>query len=197
MKYGVVNYPVKVIDEEIINALADIEIHHEEDKRIVLVECVMNYTDLPEECILEIGYLKRKFKLMHTESVASESDIYKLKFMFERVEDINKKDEWWDSLRSIVRYCMIWNEEISFDGFQKKIDEWYKDKDFELCDPPISAQFALDLIFKTLVDDREDYPYLTTMSENTEQTNSIMLDLILRKYSRKYRKYLKLKKKNK
>lgn len=38
---------------------------------------------------------------------------------------------------------MIWNEEISFDGFQKKIDEWYKDKDFELCDPPISAQFAL------------------------------------------------------
>lgn len=92
---------------------------------------------------------------------------------------------------------MIWNEEISFDGFQKKIDEWYKDKDFELCDPPISAQFALDLIFKTLVDDREDYPHLTTMPENTEQTNSIMLDLILRKYSRKYRKYLKLKKKNK
>lgn len=83
---------------------------------------------------------------------------------------------------------MIWNEEISFDGFQNKIDEWYKDKDFELCDPPVSAQFALDLIFKTLVDDREDYPYLTTMSENVEQTNSIMLDLILRKYSRKYRK---------
>ena len=90
---------------------------------------------------------------------------------------------------------MIWNEEISFDGFQKKIDEWYKDKDFELCDPPVSAQFALDLIFKTLVDDSEDYPYLTTMSENVEQTNSIMLDLILRKYSRKYRKYLKSKRK--
>lgn len=31
MKYGVVNYPVKVIDEEIINALADIEIHHTRD----------------------------------------------------------------------------------------------------------------------------------------------------------------------
>lgn len=42
MKYSVVNYPVKVIDEEIINALADIEIHHEEDKRIVLVECVIS-----------------------------------------------------------------------------------------------------------------------------------------------------------
>ena len=66
-----------------------------------------------------------------------------------------------------------------------------------MCDPPISAQFALDLIVKTLVDDREDYPYLSTMSENGEQTNSIMLDLILRKYSRKYRKCLKLKKKNK
>ena len=103
MKYGAVNYPVKIIDEEIINALADIEIHHEEDKRIVLVECVLNYTQLPEECILEIGYLKRKFKLIHTESVASESGTYKFKFMFERVEDINKKDEWWDSFRSIVR----------------------------------------------------------------------------------------------
>lgn len=85
---------------------------------------------------------------------------------------------------------MIWNEEISLDGFQKKIDECYKDKDFELCDPPISAQFALDLIFKTLIDDREDYPYLTTMSESVEQKNSIILDLILRKYSLKYNQFI-------
>ena len=86
---------------------------------------------------------------------------------------------------------MIWNDVISFDGFQKKINDWYCDKDFELCDPPIDAQFALDLIFKTLVDDKEHYPYLTTMPESVEQTNSIMLDLILRKYSRKYRKFKK------
>lgn len=92
---------------------------------------------------------------------------------------------------------MIWDDNISFDGFQKRIDEWYKDKEFELCDPPIDAQFALDLIFKTLVDDKEHYEYLTTMPESTEQTNSIMLDLILRKYSKQYRKYLKRKKKTK
>ena len=103
MKYGAVNYPVKIIDEEIINALADIEIHQEEDKRIVWGECVMNYTQLPEECILEIGYLKRKFKLVHIDSATTESGIYKLKFMFERVEDINKQDEWRDLFRSIVR----------------------------------------------------------------------------------------------
>lgn len=84
---------------------------------------------------------------------------------------------------------MIWKDEISFEGFQKQIDDWYKDKDFELSNPPIKAQFALDLIFKTLVDDKDRYPYLTTMPENVEQTNSIMLDLILTKYSRKYRKY--------
>lgn len=90
---------------------------------------------------------------------------------------------------------MIWSDDISFDGFQKRIDEWYKDKDFELCDPPVSAQFALDLIFKTLVDDKEHYSYLTTMPESTEQTNSIMLDLILRKYSRKYRKFVRRKRK--
>lgn len=92
---------------------------------------------------------------------------------------------------------MIWSDDISFDGFQKRIDEWYKDKDFELCDPPVSAQFALDLIFKTLVDDKEHYSYLTTMPESTEQTNSIMLDLILRKYSRKYRKFVRRKRKGK
>ena len=90
---------------------------------------------------------------------------------------------------------MIWDEDISFEGFQKKIDEWYAGKDFEISDPPISAQFALDLIFKTLVDDKEHYPYLTTLPETNEQTNSIMLDLILRNYSRKYRKFLKQQKK--
>ncbi len=90
---------------------------------------------------------------------------------------------------------MIWNDNISFEGFQKKIDNWYADKDFELCDLPIDAQFALDLIFKTLVDDKVDYSYLTTMSESTEQTNSIMLDLILRKYSRKYRRFKRQQKK--
>lgn len=86
---------------------------------------------------------------------------------------------------------MMWNEEISFEGLSKKINDWYKDKEFELCDPPIDAQYALDLIFKTLIDDKERYPYLTTMPESTEQINSIMLDLILRKYSKEYRKYIK------
>ena len=86
---------------------------------------------------------------------------------------------------------MIWNDDISFEGFTKKINAWYEGKESELCDPPIDAQFALDLIFKTLVDDKENYPYLTTISESTEQINFIMLDLILTKYSKEYRKYLK------
>ena len=86
---------------------------------------------------------------------------------------------------------MIWDADISFEGFQKRIESWYEGKTFELCDPPIDAQFALDLIFKTLIDDKEKYPYLTTMPESAEQTNSIMLDLILTKYSREYRKFKK------
>ena len=57
-------------------------------------------------------------------------------------------------------------------------------------DIPIPAQYALDLIFKTLIDDEENLEYLTTMPELTEQTNSIMLEMILQKYSKKYRKYL-------
>ena len=86
---------------------------------------------------------------------------------------------------------MLWDSDTSFEGLQKKIESWYEGKDFELCDPPISAQCALDLIFKTLIDDKEKYPYLTAIPESTEQTNSIMLDLILTKYSRKYKKFKK------
>lgn len=86
---------------------------------------------------------------------------------------------------------MIWDSSVSFEGLSKKINDWYADKEFELCDPPIEAQYALDLIFKTLIDDKEHYSYLTTVPESTEQVNSVMLDLILKKYSKKYRRYLK------
>ena len=84
---------------------------------------------------------------------------------------------------------MKWPDEVSFEGFQAKVDSWYAANEGELCDLPIDAQFALDLIFKTLIDDKEDLSYLTTFSESTEQVNSIMLDTILYKYSREYRKF--------
>lgn len=88
---------------------------------------------------------------------------------------------------------MIWPEDVSFEGYRKKKNDWYNDPEHFLGDPPIDAQYALDLIFKTLVDDKEYYPYLTTMPESKEQTNSIMLDLILANYSKKYRKFLEKK----
>ena len=86
---------------------------------------------------------------------------------------------------------MIWPDDVSFEGYQKKKDEWFNQPDHFLGDPPIDAQYALDLIFKSLIDDIEHYSYLTTMPESKEQTNSIMLELILTKYSRKYRRYLR------
>ncbi len=93
---------------------------------------------------------------------------------------------------------MIWSNDVSFEGYSRKKAEWINDPNHFLGDPPISAQYALDLIYKTLVDDKENCPYLTALPETTEQTNSIMLEVILRKYSRKYRKYLKkLRKENK
>lgn len=86
---------------------------------------------------------------------------------------------------------MIWNEEISFEGYTQKVREWYKNDEHFIGDAPIEAQYALDLIFKTLIDDKEQLPYLTTIPESPEQTNSLMLEMILQRYSRKYRKYVK------
>ena len=63
---------------------------------------------------------------------------------------------------------MIWPKEISFEGYSKKKDEWFNDPDHFLGDPPISAQYSLNLIFKTLVDDKENYPYLTTVALHQE-----------------------------
>ncbi len=85
---------------------------------------------------------------------------------------------------------MIWPKEISFDGLDEKVSEWCKTHDF-LGNPPIDAQFALDLIFKTLIDDKKHFEYLTTMPESTEQINSIKLDLILWEYSSEYKKWIK------
>lgn len=131
-----------------------------------------------------------KFRYMLLDRLRQDCDYYL------RIEGSADTLSRYDGLLDLKRRIkMIWSDDISFDGFQKRIDEWYKDKDFELCDPPVSAQFALDLIFKTLVDDKEHYSYLTTMPESTEQTNSIMLSLILRKYSRKYRKFVRRKRK--
>lgn len=84
------------------------------------------------------------------------------------------------------------HENSNIDDFEV----YYDDGDYSgiskvYCDPPINAQFVLDLIFKTLIDDKEHYPYLTTIPESTEQTNAIMLDLILTKYSREYRRFRK------
>ena len=85
---------------------------------------------------------------------------------------------------------MIWPKEISFEELDKKTSKWYKERVF-IGDPPIDAQFALDLIFKTLVDDKKHFEYLTTMPESTEQINSIKLDLILWEYSPEYKKWIK------
>lgn len=86
---------------------------------------------------------------------------------------------------------MIWPAEISFEGYARKKAAWFDRPEHMLGDPPITAQYALDLIFKTLIDDNEHLEFLATMPESTEQTNSVMLELILRKYSKNYRRYLR------
>lgn len=84
---------------------------------------------------------------------------------------------------------MIWDDDISFEGYRQKVKEWYSNPKHFIGDPPIEAQYALDLIFKTLIDDKANIAYLTSFPESAEQINCIMLEMILNKYSRKYRRW--------
>ena len=47
---------------------------------------------------------------------------------------------------------MLWNDEISFEGFSKKIDDWYDGKDFEIFDPPNNLEFNSDYVLCMLND---------------------------------------------
>lgn len=89
---------------------------------------------------------------------------------------------------------MLWDKKYNLDYFLDMVDKWSSEN--FLGDCPIDAQYGLDLVFKTLIDDKEKYSYLTSMPETNEQTNSLIIDLILTKYSRKYRKLKKKRKKD-
>ena len=84
---------------------------------------------------------------------------------------------------------MIWDDNIAFEGYRQKAEKWHSNPEHFIGDPPIEAQYALYLIFKTLIDDKINIPYITTFPESTEQINCIMLEMILDKYSRKYRRW--------
>ena len=92
-KYFVVNFPIKIFakDKKVVDALANIDVYHEKDKRIIFVEFVTLYTVFPKECVFEIGYLKKKFKFLHVEPHVSDSGLYKIKIQYKREEDIIKK----------------------------------------------------------------------------------------------------------
>ena len=49
---------------------------------------------------------------------------------------------------------MIWPDDVSLEGYSKKVTEWFNDPNHFIGDPPIDAQYALDLIFKILIDDK-------------------------------------------
>ena len=60
---------------------------------------------------------------------------------------------------------MIWPSDVSFEGYSEKKRKWYGTPNHFIGDVPIPAQYALDLIFKTLIDDEENLEYLPTMPE--------------------------------
>lgn len=84
---------------------------------------------------------------------------------------------------------MIWDKKYDLNYFLDTVDKWGQENFLGSC--PIEPQYAIDLIFKTLIDDKEHYSYLSSTPENNLQVNSTMIDLILTKYSRKYRKLKK------
>lgn len=97
IKYCLKKFPIKILDEKIINVQASLVIGYEINRRIIFIQCdAINYVELPETCILEVENLKKKFRLSHVDAITSPSDVYKIKLLFMRAEDIAEEDEWSD-----------------------------------------------------------------------------------------------------
>lgn len=68
--------------------------------------------------------------------------------------------------------------------FSEWLDQYWEDSD--ICPPPMHAQDALEILKDYLLG--EDWYVALSMS--TEQSNTLIVETILEKYSRKYRKEL-------
>jgi len=73
------------------------------------------------------------------------------------------------------------------------LTDWFENdaKDCGLCDPPMKADLAIEFLKNYLLGEN----WYVTMPENGEQCNTAIVTEILYKYSSKFRKELKLKKK--
>lgn len=80
-----------------------------------------------------------------------------------------------------------------FKRLEEFIDILVEDKKrgFFLTDPPITGQFAFDCLVEALLAS----DYYVTFPASTEQCNTVLLDKILRIYSKDYRKLIKKKQK--
>lgn len=82
----------------------------------------------------------------------------------------------------------VWKVDNEF-----KWSEWYDVNmcEDDLCDPPLDAQMALDILVEYLLTRDKGYTYLTALPESTQQVNSMAVDLILQKYSKDFKKEIR------
>jgi len=84
---------------------------------------------------------------------------------------------------------LLWNKNVSIEEFVQKQVDW-RNSD-EVCTLPIDANYALDVLFKTLVPDNvRDLPVFSVLAKSREQANTVMLDLILYAVSPEYRQLI-------
>ena len=99
-------------------------------------------------------------------------------------------------LMALLLYDIKINNKDDFSKKQyKRTYEWYSYEINESFNKQIDAQSAIELMFKILINDYDRYQYLIGIADSMNKKNGIMLDIILTKYSRKYRKFKKNNKK--
>lgn len=77
-----------------------------------------------------------------------------------------------------------------------KWTEWLEKHggDCGMCDPPLDPQTAIQILYEYLLpecSERSGCGYIVTISESMEQINSVIVDHILNRYSKEYKKELK------
>lgn len=103
-----------------------------------------------------------------------------------------ERKEWMKITHGVKRTAVQQQSSVKVDS-SFKWSEWVKTHvdDYGLCDPALDAQTAINILYEYLLpeySERDGCGYITSMPESQDQINSIIVNELLLRYSKSYKK---------